>query len=174
VLKCVVAVCCSVLQCVAVCCSVRQCNTVRCSAVQCVAVRCSHLTMLSAQNTCSVLQCAAVCCSVLQCVVVCCSELQCALQVCCSHFRILPSQNTCVHVKYGWVCHVCMSQLTYEWVISHHSRRSSGWKSLRFSECLLQFVGFTQQRDLWLGPQCCWNSCNRNDCGPDLLLPWYE
>jgi len=37
VLQCVVAVCCSVLQCVAVCCSVLQCVAVCCSVLQCVA-----------------------------------------------------------------------------------------------------------------------------------------
>ena len=34
---CVVAVCCSVLQCVALCCSVLQCVAVCCSVLQCVA-----------------------------------------------------------------------------------------------------------------------------------------
>jgi len=61
-IKCAVAVCCSVLQCVAVCCSVLQCVAVCCSVLQCVAV------------WFEVIKCAvAVCCSVLQCVAVCCS-----------------------------------------------------------------------------------------------------
>jgi len=38
---CLVAVCCSVLQCVAVCCSVLQCVAVSCSELQCVTVYCS-------------------------------------------------------------------------------------------------------------------------------------
>ena len=42
-ISCVVAVCCSVLQCVAVCCSVLQCVAVCCSVLQCVAVCCSVL-----------------------------------------------------------------------------------------------------------------------------------
>ena len=88
----IVAVCCSVLQCVAVCCSscasctpasppsdlvhylcnscsVLQCVAVWCSVLQCVAVRCSALQCVAVH--CSVLQCVAVCCSVLQCVAVC-------------------------------------------------------------------------------------------------------
>ena len=90
---CIVAVRCSVLQCVAVhcggivisthvenidtqdcCCSVVQYVVVCCSVLQCVEVRCS------------VLQCVAVCCSVLQCVAVRCSVLQC-VAMCCSVFR---------------------------------------------------------------------------------------
>ena len=51
-----VAMCCSVLQCVAVCCRVLQCIGVCCSVLQRVAA------------CCSVLQRVAVCCSVLQCV----------------------------------------------------------------------------------------------------------
>ena len=54
--KVVIAVCCSVLQCVAVCCRVLPCVAVCCRVLQCVAV------------CCSVLPCVAVCCSVLQCV----------------------------------------------------------------------------------------------------------
>ena len=40
---CVIAVCCSVLQCVVVCCSVLQCVAVCCSVLQCVAIRCTLL-----------------------------------------------------------------------------------------------------------------------------------
>jgi len=41
-----VAVCCSVLQCVAVCCSVLQCVAVCCSVLQCVAVCCSVRSLI--------------------------------------------------------------------------------------------------------------------------------
>ena len=61
--KVVVAVCCSVLQCVAAYCSVLQKVAVCCSVLQCVTV------------CCSVLQCDTVCCSVLHCAVVCCSVI---------------------------------------------------------------------------------------------------
>ena len=70
-----VAVCCSVLQCVAVCCSVLQC------AVVC----------------CSVLQCVAVCCSVLPCVAVCCSVLQ---SVCQSHILVLTQAD--IYICFVW------------------------------------------------------------------------
>jgi len=77
VLTCVVAVCCSVLQCVAVgklvgfvCFNLRSCSVLQCVAV-CVSVVCLDPPC--------VLQCVAVCCSVLQCVAVCCSVLQCVL-----------------------------------------------------------------------------------------------
>jgi len=86
----VVAVCCSVLQCVAVSCSVLQ--YVSCVVV-CVppywssfgrAIR-PFVAILICSNAsyCSVLQCSAVCCSVLQCAAVCCSVLLC-VAVCCS------------------------------------------------------------------------------------------
>jgi len=75
VLQCVVAVCCSVLQCMAVCCSVLQCVAVcaMCIHAACPVVCCSVL-----------LQCVAVCCSVLQCVAVCCSDLDSTVAVRCS------------------------------------------------------------------------------------------
>jgi len=92
--ECVVAVCCSVLQCVAVCCSVLQCfggvrtNPLilgrvlgRSVLLQCVTVCCSVLQCFAVR--CRALQCVAVCCSVLQCVAVCCSVLQC-VAMCCS------------------------------------------------------------------------------------------
>jgi len=63
----VVAVCCSVLQCVAVCCSVLQCVAVASYDVI------QHHVVVAV--CCSVLQCVAVCCSVLQCVAVCCSRV---------------------------------------------------------------------------------------------------
>ena len=77
----VVAVCCSLLQCVVVCCSELQCERQLTVAV-CCSVRGSYqlqyVAVCEATSSCSVLQCArqlavAVCCSVLQCVVVWCS-----------------------------------------------------------------------------------------------------
>ena len=77
VLQCVVAVCCSVLQCMAVCCSVLQCVAVYGGVLQCVAVCCSVCYVHTCGMSCSVLQCVvAVCCSVLQCVAMCCGVLQ--------------------------------------------------------------------------------------------------
>ena len=64
----VVAVCCSVLQCVAVC------GSVCCSVLQCAAVWCSVLQWVAVCGI--VLQRVAVCCRVLQCMAVCCSVLQ--------------------------------------------------------------------------------------------------
>jgi len=76
----IVAVCCSVLQCVCVCCSVLQRVTSRPALKryeQLLAV-CVRVCMLRYVCVCcSVLQCVAVCCGVLQCVAVCCSVLQC-------------------------------------------------------------------------------------------------
>jgi len=106
-----VVMCCSVLQCVAVCCSVLQCVAVCCSELQCVAV------------CCTVLQCIAVCqlpsltqdrssktgirivawCSALQCVAVCCSVLQ---------------NNILIAVCIFESCHVRISRVKYEWVMS--------------------------------------------------------
>jgi len=58
------AVCCSVMQCVAVCCSVLQCVAVCCSVFQCVPVCCSVLPLCllrsGTTHSCSVFQCAAV------------------------------------------------------------------------------------------------------------------
>ena len=73
----VVAVCCSVLQCVAPRCSVLQCVAVCCSVLQCVAV------------CCTALHCVAVCCSALHCVAVCCSVLHCVA------LRCSRNQGTC-------------------------------------------------------------------------------
>jgi len=77
---------CSVLQCVAflrnvlaVCCSVLQCVAVRCSALQCSAVVMFLRSVLAVCR--SVLQCVAVCFSELQCVAVCCSVSQCVAGV---------------------------------------------------------------------------------------------
>ena len=58
-----IAVCCSVLQCVAVCCSVLQCIAVCCSVLQCVAAQCRVLPCVSVVSHYygSVLQCAVVC-----------------------------------------------------------------------------------------------------------------
>jgi len=90
-LRCVVAVCCSVLQCVAVCCSnfdfpfniiaymdphipfTRPCGVLHCVAVcsctlQCIAVYCSALLYVAVRS--SELQCFAARCSAFQCVAV--------------------------------------------------------------------------------------------------------
>ena len=92
--SCIVAVCCSVLQCVAVCYSVLQCVAVCCSVLQCVAnktcslvlffhplqrvaVRCDMLhTLQCIAMWRSALQCVAVHCRALQCVAARCSALQ--------------------------------------------------------------------------------------------------
>ena len=82
--SCIVAVCCSVLQCVAVCYSVLQCVAVCCSVLQCVAVCCKQDLLLgalfsSAPACCSALRYVAhvaVHCNVAQCVAVRCSALQ--------------------------------------------------------------------------------------------------
>jgi len=67
----VVALCCSVLQCVAVCCSMC------CSVLQC--------SVLAVAVCCRVLRNVAVCCSVLQCVAVCWLLKMCAFKgLCCS------------------------------------------------------------------------------------------
>jgi len=79
-----VAVCCSVLQCVAVCCSVLQC-------VHLSPVASSRSYEQHDSFSCSVLQCVTVCGSVLQCVAVCCSVLQ-RVAVCCSVWQ-------CVHLS---------------------------------------------------------------------------
>jgi len=120
-----VAVCCSVLQCVAVfrvavCRSVSQCVAVCCSVLQCVAVCCSVLQCVTV--CCSVLQCVAVCCSALQCVAVCCSVLQCAA-VCLQQddFKERAVALTCntfgSHMSHFWMSHVTytnQSSHTYE------------------------------------------------------------
>ena len=112
VLLCVIAVCCSMLQCIAGCCSVLQCVEVCCSVLQCVAVCCSVLRhklhsdstlTLHALLSCSVLHCVAIYCSVLQyiavrcsvlqCVAVCCSVLQCVAVCCTSFVRFAPAST---------------------------------------------------------------------------------
>jgi len=60
-LKCHVAVCCSVLQCVAVCCSDSHCVCACCRVV-------SVEPLLTQTLLSATLMCVAVCCSVLQCV----------------------------------------------------------------------------------------------------------
>ena len=50
---CVVAACCSVLQCVAVCCSVLQCVAVCCSELQCVAIPKGVVNIKGRHNGCS-------------------------------------------------------------------------------------------------------------------------
>jgi len=96
VLQCV-AVYCSMLQCVAVCCSVLQCVAVCCSVLQCVARQCFCFPLLSVSRTnrslsCSVLQCVAVCCSVLQWVAECCGVMKRAAVGCTKpQFRVSVS-----------------------------------------------------------------------------------
>jgi len=118
---CVVAMWCSVLQCVAVCwrlftlesiifecrashvcivavcCSVLQCVAACRSMLQCVAVCCRVLQCVTA--CCSMLQYVAVCCSVLQCVAVCCSVLQC-VAVCFSLSTANTEHRTYVLLQY--------------------------------------------------------------------------
>jgi len=67
-------------QVVAVCCSVFQCVAAWSSVVQGDAVWCSVLKF--AAECCNVFQCVAMCCSVLQCAAVCCSVLQCVAAYC--------------------------------------------------------------------------------------------
>jgi len=93
----VVAMCCSVLQCVAVCCSMLQCVAVYCSVMQCIAVVMQlyfflqELTHVNAHNSvlqascCNMLQCFAMCCVVLQ--ASCCNILRC-IAVCCSASKL--------------------------------------------------------------------------------------
>ena len=113
----IVAVCCSVLQCVAVCCSVLQCVTMCCShPIHWVLSFNNKHTLLCVAV--SLLQCIAVCCSVLQCVAVCCSVI---VTLCCNvsplindatqffgrHQRIVKSQ-----LQFSWSCvAVCCSVL---------------------------------------------------------------
>jgi len=83
-----VAVCCSVLQCVAVCCTSALLSA-RCSVLQCIEV------------CCSVLQCVAVCCSVLQCVV---PQLYCLLVPITSPMSHVTHIHKLHHTK--WTSHV--------------------------------------------------------------------
>jgi len=100
-----VAVCCSVLQCVAICCSVLQCVAVCCGETLYLCLVRMRVTTESVggcvgQVCCSVVQCGAVCCSVLQCIAVCCSVLQC-VAVCCSALQCIA---VCCSVKYVVGC----------------------------------------------------------------------
>jgi len=112
------AMCCSVLQCVAVCCSVLnsaavchmvlQCVAVCCSVLQCVAARLPSMStrILAPTNTNSdvgrVLQCVASGCSTLRCVAICSSWSQCGsslcVAVCCSECSInIDATRTTTH-----------------------------------------------------------------------------
>jgi len=107
----VVAVLCSMLQCVTMRCSALQCVAVRCSALQCVAVRCSVLQWsddIISRARCNVTQHVAAWCSVMQCVAVWCSvfrAFQCAAakQWLCQH-SVLQRVAVCCRVLQSLQC----------------------------------------------------------------------
>ena len=133
VLQCVVAVWCSVLQCVAMCCSVLQCAAVCCSVLQCVIVYCSAAfgcfflacrTLQCVAVCCSMLQYVAVCCSMLQCVVARCSVLQC-VAVCCSVLQCITVYYSVLH--YGlWVSLPCCVSCTNSHFKQSHYHQQQG------------------------------------------------
>jgi len=100
---CLVAVCCSVLQCVAVCCSVLQ-QICGARVVPCYK-REGCVLLQRVAVCCNALQRVAMCGGVLQCVAACCNALQCVAA------RLQRASRVLLQARRLWVVAVCCSVL---------------------------------------------------------------